>query len=134
MRTAAAGYRPLLFSIAHGMTGAVGDVEDIMQDAFLGLTQALQAGTRIADPKAYLTMAVTRLGINYLSPARVRWESYVGDWLREPIVVPADEPRPASTPSWPTRCPFRRRSGKGECLRGGCGRSAGPGRGSGRRG
>ena len=62
--TGAATYRPLLFSIAYGMTGSVGDAEDIVQDAFLGLTRARQAGTEIADPKAYLATAVTRLGIN----------------------------------------------------------------------
>src|SRR6266568_5756423 len=92
---AEAEYRPLLFSIAYGMTGSVGDAEDIVQDAFLGLTRARQAGTTIADPKAYLTTAVTRLGINYLSSARVRRETYVGDWLPEPVVVPAGEPGPA---------------------------------------
>jgi RNA polymerase sigma factor (sigma-70 family) len=91
----AATYRPLLFSIAYGMTGSVGDAEDIVQDAFLGLTRARQAGTTIADPKAYLTTAVTRLGINYLGSARVRRETYVGDWLPEPVVVPADGPGPA---------------------------------------
>lgn len=90
--TGAAGYRPLLFSIAYGMTGSVGDAEDIVQDVFLGLTRARQAGTTIADPKAYLTTAATRLGINYLSSARVRRETYVGDWLPEPVVVPADGP------------------------------------------
>jgi RNA polymerase sigma-70 factor (TIGR02957 family) len=89
---AEAGYRPLLFSIAYGMTGSVGDAEDIVQDAFVGLTRARQAGTTIADPKAYLTTAVTRLGINYLGSARVRREAYVGDWLPEPVVVPADGP------------------------------------------
>ena len=93
--TGAAGYRPLLFSIAYGMTGSVGDAEDIVQDAFLGLTRARQAGTTIADPKAYMTTAVTRLGINYLSSARVRRETYVGDWLPEPVVVPADGRGPA---------------------------------------
>ena len=93
--TGAAGYRPLLFSIAYGMTGSVGDAEDIVQDAFLGLTRARQAGTRIADLKAYLTTAVTRLGINHLRSARVRRETYVGDWLPEPVVVPADGPGPA---------------------------------------
>lgn len=93
--TGAAGYRPLLFSIAYGMTGSVGDAEDIVQDAFLGLTRARQAGTTIADPKAYLTTAVTRLGINHLRSARVRRETYVGDWLPEPVVVPADGPGPA---------------------------------------
>jgi RNA polymerase sigma factor (sigma-70 family) len=93
--TGAAGYRPLLFSIAYGMTGSVGDAEDIVQDAFVGLTRARQAGTTVADPKAYLTTAVTRLGINYLRSARVRRETYVGDWLPEPVVVPADGPGPA---------------------------------------
>jgi RNA polymerase sigma factor (sigma-70 family) len=92
---AAAEYRPLLFSIAYGMTGSVGDAEDIVQDAFLGLTRARQAGTAIANLKAYLTTTVTRLGINYLRSARVRRETYVGDWLPEPIVVPADDPGPA---------------------------------------
>jgi RNA polymerase sigma-70 factor (TIGR02957 family) len=91
----AAELRPLLFSIAYGMTGSVGDAEDIVQDALLGMTRAQLAGTVIADPKAYLTTAVTRLGINYLSSARVRRETYVGDWLPEPIVVPAGDPGPA---------------------------------------
>ena len=93
--TGVAGYRPLLFSVAYGMTGSVGDAEDIVQDAFLGLTRARQAGTAIADPKAYLTTAVTRLGINHLRSARVRRETYVGDWLPEPVVVPAGAPGPA---------------------------------------
>ena len=88
-------YRPLLFSIAYGMTGSVTDAEDIVQDVFLGLTRARQAGTIVADPKAYLTTAVTRLGINYLRSARVRRETYVGDWLPEPVVVLVDGPGPA---------------------------------------
>nr|WP_202891061.1 RNA polymerase sigma factor SigJ [Kribbella shirazensis] len=91
----AARYRPLLFSIAYGMTGSVGDAEDMVQDAFLGLARARQAGTTIAAPKAYLTTAVTRLGINYMGSARVRREMYVGDWLPEPVVVPADGSGPA---------------------------------------
>jgi RNA polymerase sigma-70 factor (TIGR02957 family) len=95
VETGAAEHRPLLFSIAYGMTGSVSDAEDIVQDALLGLTRAHLAGTTIADPKAYLTTAVTRLGINYLGSARVRRETYVGDWLPEPVVVPYDEPGPA---------------------------------------
>ena len=52
MRTGAADYRPLLFSIAYGMTGSVGDAEDIAQDAFLGLTRARQAGTTITATRS----------------------------------------------------------------------------------
>lgn len=92
---AESGCRPLLFSVAYGMTGSVGDAEDIVQDAFVGLTRARQAGTMITDPKAYLTTAVTRLGINHLRSARVRRETYVGDWLPEPVVVPVGVPGPA---------------------------------------
>src|SRR5204862_3030804 len=32
---------------------------------------------------------------NYLSSARVRRETYLGDWLPEPVVVPAGGPGPA---------------------------------------
>jgi RNA polymerase sigma factor (sigma-70 family) len=92
---AEAGYRPLLFSIAYGMTGSMGDAEDIVQDAFAGLARARRAGTAVGDSKAYLATAVTRLGINHLSSARVRRERYVGDWLPEPVVVPAAGPGPA---------------------------------------
>jgi DNA-directed RNA polymerase specialized sigma24 family protein len=67
-----------------------------VQDAFLGLTRARQAGTTIADPKAHLTTAVTRLGINHLRSARVRRERYVGDWLPEPVVVPTPGGREAA--------------------------------------
>ena len=77
--TAAAAYWALLFSIAYGMTGSVGDAEDIVQEAFVGLTRARRAGTTIADRKAYLTTAVTRLGINHLGSSRARPETYAGD-------------------------------------------------------
>jgi RNA polymerase sigma-70 factor (ECF subfamily) len=85
---AAREYRSLLFSIAYGMTGSVGDAEDIVQDTLVAFTRAVQAGTAIENPKAYLTTAVTRAGINYLRSARVRRETYVGEWLPEPVVVP----------------------------------------------
>jgi len=105
--TRAAEYRPLLFSIAYGMTGSVGDAEDIVQDAFLGLTRARQAGTEVADPKAYLATAVTRLGINYLRSARAQRETYVGDWLPEPVVV-VDAGDPSASEAMGTVLAFAR--------------------------
>ncbi len=84
------------------MTGSVGGAEDVVQDAFFGLTRARQAGTTIADPKAYLTTVVSRLGINYLRSARVRRETYVGDWLPEPVVVLAGG-APKIPPAWHLR-------------------------------
>ena len=64
--------------------------------------RARQAGTTITDPKAYLTTVLSRLGINYLRSARVRREAYVGDWLPEPVVVPAGG-SPKIPPAWHLR-------------------------------
>jgi RNA polymerase sigma-70 factor (TIGR02957 family) len=95
-------YRPLMFSIAYRMTGSIGDAEDIVQEAFLRLTRALQDGESIATPKAYLATITTRLAISHLRSARVRREAYVGAWLPEPLVTgdlglvgPAAAPDPA---------------------------------------
>jgi hypothetical protein len=49
------------------------------------------------------TTAVTRLGINYLSSARVRRETDVGDWLPEQSSCPPTSRGRLSTPSWRLR-------------------------------
>ncbi len=91
--------RPMLFSIAYRMTGSVSDAEDIVQEAFLGLTRALREGTVVESPKAYLAAAATRHAINHLRSARVRREAYAGTWLPEPLVADAGKPpRPADAP------------------------------------
>ena len=79
--------RPLLFSIAYRMLGTVSEAEDIVQDAFLRYHQAVAARGEPATPKAYLSTVVTRLAIDQLRSARGRRESYVGDWLPEPLVT-----------------------------------------------
>jgi RNA polymerase sigma-70 factor (ECF subfamily) len=87
-------FRPLMFSIAYRMTGSISDAEDIVQEAFLRLTQALRDGASIDSPKAFLATVTTRLAISHLRSARVRRESYVGAWLPEPLVT-STEPDPA---------------------------------------
>jgi RNA polymerase sigma-70 factor (ECF subfamily) len=52
----------------------------------LRLHLTLQQGERIESPRAYLSTVVTRLCIDQLRSARVRRESYVGEWLPEPLV------------------------------------------------
>jgi RNA polymerase sigma-70 factor (ECF subfamily) len=87
--------RGLLFSIAYRMVGEAGDAEDLVQEAYLRLHQAVSAGTEIESRKAYLTTVVTRLAIDHLRSARVRREQYVGQWLPEPLIGEAGEPDPA---------------------------------------
>ena len=79
--------RPLLFSIAYRMVGAVGDAEDLVQESFLRLHREQQQGAEIESAKAFLTTVVTRLAIDHLRSARVQHEEYVGDWLPEPLVA-----------------------------------------------
>ncbi len=79
-------FRPLLFSIAYRMLGEVGDAEDVVQEAFLRAHRAIREGTKIRDPRAFLTEVATRLAIDHLRSARVRRERYVGPWLPEPLV------------------------------------------------
>jgi RNA polymerase sigma-70 factor (ECF subfamily) len=48
---------------------------------------ALECGERIDSPRAYVATVATRLAIDQLRSARARRESYVGDWLPEPLVT-----------------------------------------------
>jgi RNA polymerase sigma-70 factor, ECF subfamily len=79
--------RPLLVSIAYRMLGTVSEAEDLVQEAFVRYQRALADETAIESPKAYLSAIVTRLSIDHLKSAQVRRETYVGEWLPEPLVT-----------------------------------------------
>ncbi|TCO12867.1 RNA polymerase sigma-70 factor (ECF subfamily) [Kribbella steppae] len=82
--------RPLMFSIAYRMLASVTEAEDVVQEAFVRHQQALDQGVDIASPKAYLSTVVTRLSIDLLRSAVKRRESYVGQWLPEPLLTDDD--------------------------------------------
>jgi len=85
--------RPLLFSIAYRMLGSVAEAEDIVQDTFLRYQRALvEQDAQIDSPKAYLSAVATRLSIDHLRSARARKESYIGEWLPEPLLTDANAP------------------------------------------
>jgi RNA polymerase sigma-70 factor (TIGR02957 family) len=83
--------RPASFAIAYRMLGSVSEAEDVVQEALLRLHEALDAGERIASPRAFVATVTTRLAINELRSARARRERYVGDWLPEPIITAGDD-------------------------------------------
>ena len=87
--------RPAAFAIAYRMVGSVSEAEDLVQEAMLRLHRARQAGDRIESPRAYLSTVVTRLGIDQLRSARVRRETYVGEWLPEPLLTAGEQDDPA---------------------------------------
>jgi sigma-70-like protein len=83
--------RPLLFSIAYRMLGSLAEAEDIVQEAFLRYQRVfVEQGAEIESPKAYLSAVTTRLAIDHQRSGRVRKESYIGEWLPEPLLAPPD--------------------------------------------
>ena len=83
--------RPVAFAIAYRMLGSVSEAEDVVQETLLRVHRALDSGEQLASPRAFAATIATRLAINELRSARVRRESYVGDWLPEPIITDADD-------------------------------------------
>jgi RNA polymerase sigma-70 factor, ECF subfamily len=76
--------RPRLTRVAYGMLGSLAEAEDVVQEAWLRLGRADRDA--IADLPAWLTTVVGRLALDALGSARARRETYVGEWLPEPLV------------------------------------------------
>jgi RNA polymerase sigma factor (sigma-70 family) len=76
-------HRSALFGLAYRMLGMATDAEDIVQDVF---AQYMQTDTEgIANEKAYLAKMTANRCINLLKSARRKRETYVGEWLPEPL-------------------------------------------------
>jgi RNA polymerase sigma-70 factor (TIGR02957 family) len=83
--------RTAAFGIAYRMLGSVSEAEDVVQEGLLRLHRARAGGEWIESPRAYLSTVVSRLSLDHLRSARVRRETYVGEWLPEPLVASADD-------------------------------------------
>jgi RNA polymerase sigma-70 factor (ECF subfamily) len=92
-----ADLRPLLFSIAYRMLGSVSEAEDVVQESFARYQRALADGAEVGSTKAFLSAVVTRVAIDQLKSARVRRETYVGEWLPEPLVTDSGAGDPAAS-------------------------------------
>jgi RNA polymerase sigma factor (sigma-70 family) len=77
--------RGRLEAIAYRMLGSAGDAEDAVQDTFLRWQAADRE--RVEIPEAWLTRVLTNLCLNQLTSARARRETYVGQWLPEPVLA-----------------------------------------------
>lgn len=83
--------RPAAFSVAYRMLGSVSEAEDVVQETLIRVHAKLEGGERIDSPRGYAATVATRLAIDTLRSARARRESYVGEWLPEPIVTSIDD-------------------------------------------
>lgn len=75
--------RQRLLSIAYGFLGSLSEAEDVLQEAYLRLERTDLGAIR--EPAAWLTTVVSRLALDELRSARRRRETYVGEWLPEPV-------------------------------------------------
>ncbi|GLW98129.1 RNA polymerase sigma-70 factor [Microtetraspora sp. NBRC 16547] len=88
-------FRPRLEAIAYRLLGSAGEAEDAVQETFLRW-QAADVD-RIEVPEAWLTKVLTNLCLNQLTSARARRETYVGQWLPEPLLAGDPMLGPADT-------------------------------------
>ncbi|MGV9449920.1 RNA polymerase sigma factor SigJ [Streptomyces sp. NPDC003635] len=77
--------RPRLEAIAYRLLGSASEAEDAVQETYLRW-QAADV-ERIEVPEAWLTKVLTNFCLNQLTSARARRETYVGQWLPEPLLA-----------------------------------------------
>ncbi|MGV9562620.1 RNA polymerase sigma factor SigJ [Streptomyces sp. NPDC003480] len=87
--------RSRLEAIAYRLLGSASEAEDAVQETFLRW-QAADVG-HIEVPEAWLTKVLTNLCLNQLTSARARRETYVGQWLPEPLLAGDPMLGPAET-------------------------------------
>ncbi|MGA5439654.1 RNA polymerase sigma-70 factor [Streptomyces griseoincarnatus] len=87
--------KPRLEAIAYRLLGSASEAEDAVQETYLRW-QGTDTG-RIEVPEAWLTKVLTNICLNQLTSARVRRETYVGQWLPEPLVAGDPMLGPADT-------------------------------------
>jgi RNA polymerase sigma-70 factor (ECF subfamily) len=75
--------RARLEAIAYRLLGSASDAEDAVQDTYLRWQAADHE--LVETPEAWLTKVLTNLCLNRLTSARARRETYVGQWLPEPV-------------------------------------------------
>jgi RNA polymerase sigma-70 factor (ECF subfamily) len=81
--------RPAMLALAYRITGSRAEAEDVVQDAFLRLHHS-SPDEAIRSLKAYLATITARLSLNRLRNLRARRETYVGEWLPEPVPTEDD--------------------------------------------
>ncbi|GAB3229296.1 RNA polymerase sigma factor SigJ [Glycomyces halotolerans] len=87
--------RARLGAIAYRLLGSAVEAEDAVQETFLRWQSADR--DRIEVPEAWLTKVLTNVCLNQLTSARARRETYVGQWLPEPVLESDPMLGPADT-------------------------------------
>ncbi|GIJ26719.1 RNA polymerase sigma24 factor [Micromonospora qiuiae] len=84
------GHRELLFSVVYNMLGSVADTEDVLQETWLSWTTRTRAqdARQIDNPRGYLVRIAVNQALAKRTEIDRRRETYIGQWLPEPLVTP----------------------------------------------
>jgi RNA polymerase sigma factor (sigma-70 family) len=96
--------RRQLINLAYRLLGSLAEAEDAVQETYARwYAMSAQAQGAIESPGAWLTTVASRICLNLLGSARARRETYVGEWIPEPLPEPAEwiSGRPGSTAADP---------------------------------
>ena len=83
-------YYRLLLRIAYQLTGSMADAEDAVHDTFEKLNGIDFA--EVQNPKNYICKMVTNRCLDMMKSARKQRETYIGEWLPEPILPAEKDP------------------------------------------
>jgi RNA polymerase sigma factor (sigma-70 family) len=78
--------RRQLINVTYRLLGSVAEAEDAVQETYARwYAMSRQQQDAIQSPGAWLTTVASRICLNLLGSARARRESYVGEWIPEPL-------------------------------------------------
>jgi RNA polymerase sigma-70 factor (ECF subfamily) len=80
------GEQRQLINLAYRLLGSLAEAEDVVQETYARwYAMSRQQRDAIASPGAWLTTVASRICLNLLNSARARRETYVGEWIPEPL-------------------------------------------------
>ncbi len=85
------GERRQLINVAYRLLGSLADAEDVVQETYARwCAMSPREQQAIESPGAWLVTVASRICLTQLRSARVRRETYVGDWIPEPLPEPTE--------------------------------------------
>jgi RNA polymerase sigma factor (sigma-70 family) len=83
--------RRQLINLTYRLLGSLAEAEDAVQETYARwYAMSPQQQEAIESPGAWLTTVASRICLNLLGSARARRETYVGEWIPEPLPEPAE--------------------------------------------
>jgi DNA-directed RNA polymerase specialized sigma24 family protein len=80
------GERRQLINLTYRLLGSLAEAEDAVQETYTRwYALSRQQQEAIESPGAWLTTVASRICLNLLGSARARRETYVGEWIPEPL-------------------------------------------------